>query len=233
MSSGSVTQNDVQMITALFGPSGAVAPTVAITSPANGATVSSGFKVDATCATGDGIAEVDLLVDGVTVATLTTAGPYEFTTAASLAAGTHKIDVACSTTKQAMASASVSVNVGSGCTSAAQCPVNTDICFMGACVAGQGATGGLGATCGSNPDCSSTMCASDGTDKYCVISCTMGADNACPSGYSCVSAGASGGVCFPGGDDGGGCLSASGGQGPAFLMLGGVVAMIVRRRKRI
>ena len=55
-------------------------------------------KVDATCDTAsDGVAEVDLLVDNVTVATLTTAGPYEFTTSPSLASGSHKIEVACST----------------------------------------------------------------------------------------------------------------------------------------
>ncbi len=232
--SGQVTQNDVQLITALFGPSGAVAPTVAITSPANGATVSSGFKVDATCDTADGVAEVDLLVDNVTVATLTTAGPYEFTTSPSLASGSHKIEVACSTTKQAMAMANANVNVGSGCTTAATCPNMTDICFNGACVAGMGATGGLGATCGSNPDCTSTMCASDGTNKYCVISCQLGGDSSCPAGYSCVSAGPSGGVCFPGGGDGGGggCLSASGGDGAWFLVLGGAVVVITRRRKR-
>ena len=130
--------------------------------------------------------------------------------------------------------ASANVNVGSGCTSAAMCPNATDLCFNGACVAGMGATGGLGATCGSNPDCTSSMCASDGTASYCVISCQLAGDNQCPAGYSCVSAGPTSGVCFPGGDGGGGgggCLSASGGQGAFFLVLGSVVLMITRRRK--
>lgn len=234
MSNGVVTQNDVQMILALFGPSGAIAPQLAITSPANGATVSTGFKVDATCDSADGITEVDLLVDDVTIAALH-AAPYEFTTSPSLATGSHKITVTCSTTKLAQSTATANVTVGAGCTTAAMCPAMTDICFNGACVAGMGATGGLGATCGSNPDCTSTMCASDGTNSFCVIGCSLTDTTSCPTGYSCVSAGPTGGVCFPGGGDGsggGGCLSATSGQGPFFLVLGGLVAMITRRRKR-
>ena len=231
MSSGQVTQNDVQMITALFGPAGAIAPTVAITSPANGATVATGFQVTASCDTSDGVTAVDLVVDGGAVASLH-AAPYTFTTPGSLGAGTHKIEVTCTTSKQASATATANVTLGAGCTTAAMCPKPTDICNQGACIAGSGAAGGLGATCTGNSDCTSTLCADNGTNRYCVIPCDVMATGQCPSGYSCVSAGASG-VCFPGGDGGGGgCLSASGSQAPFFLALGGVVAMITRRRKR-
>ena len=180
----------------------------------------------ANCDSADGVTQVDLLVDNSTIASLH-AAPYTFTTPGSLASGTHKIDIMCTTANQASATATANITVGTGCTTAAMCPKATDICNQGACIAGTGAQGGLGTACTGNPDCTSALCADNGTDKYCVIPTGQ-----CPSGCSCVNAGAMG-VCFPGGDGGGGgCLSASGSQAPLFLALGGVVAMITRRRKR-
>lgn len=229
MSDGSVTQNDVQMITALFGSSNATKPTVAITAPSNGATVGPTFDVTATCTVSDStVQQVDIYVDG-TLGRSLVSSPYTFS--ATLSPGTHKLTATCTTAAQAQASADITVNVGSssGCTDAASCPNKGDVCVMGACVAGATTPGGFGATCTNNGDCSSSLCASDGSNSYCVITCTLGADNACPAGYSCTNAGTMG-VCFPGGGDGGGC-STSSDSAPAFLGLGGFVALVIRRRR--
>lgn len=229
VSGNSVTQNDVQMITALFGSSNATKPTVAITSPSNGATVGPTFDVTATCTVSDStVQQVDIYVDG-TLGRSLVSSPYTFS--ATLSPGTHKLTATCTTAAQAQASADITVNVGSssGCTDAASCPNKGDVCVMGACVAGATTPGGFGATCTNNGDCSSSLCASDGSNSYCVITCTLGADNACPAGYTCTNAGTMG-VCFPGGGDGGGC-STSGDSAPAFLGLGGFVALVIRRRR--
>lgn len=82
-------------------------PTVAITSPADGSTVSPGFAVDVTATDDVGVARVELAVDGVMVASSTTA-PYQFTTDAALAAGAHTVKA---TAFDALNQASASVTV--------------------------------------------------------------------------------------------------------------------------
>lgn len=230
MSTGTATQNDVQTILKLFGPAGAQAPTLKITSPADGAAVQAGFELDATCTSGDGIQEVDLSIDGVPKLTLT-ASPFKFMTPASLADGSHKIDILCATNKEATSTASINVIVGQHCTKDSDCPMN-DVCFGGACIAGMGATGGLGTACTGNEQCTSGECASDGTNQVCVVPCDLNNDQ-CPSGFGCEQAGA-GGVCWPGaahGGSGGGC-DAGGSPGGALALGFGVVALLVVRRRK-
>lgn len=58
-------------------------------------------------------------------------------------------------------------------------------------------TGGTGSPCGSDRDCTSSICVNDGSNTFCSKLCTD--DCACPGGFSCVpttSAGVS--VCAPG-----------------------------------
>jgi uncharacterized protein (TIGR03382 family) len=79
--------------TAGTGSSGSDAPpVVAITSPANNATVPPGFSVKATATDDHGVAKVELLVDGA-MTTSMTAGPYTFTTSSTMAEGQHTIEV--------------------------------------------------------------------------------------------------------------------------------------------
>ena len=70
-------------------PPDTTAPTAAITSPANGASVYGPVTVTATATDDQGVASVDLLVDGVLVATSTTA-PYSFSWSAT-ATGSHTL----------------------------------------------------------------------------------------------------------------------------------------------
>ncbi len=86
------------------------APTVAITSPANGANVAAGFEVVATATDDQCVNKVELLVDGQLVETLT-AAPYTFTTA-NLTNGSHELVVKSYDTANQGTSSSVRVNLG-------------------------------------------------------------------------------------------------------------------------
>ncbi len=230
LGSGQLTQNEVQTITALFGPSNAQAPTVAITAPTNGALIQTGntFPITATCTTSDGIQEIDLSIDGAAKATLT-ASPAMFMGPNTLAAGTHQITVACATKLQASAAVTISITVGSSCNHDTDCPAN-DICFDNACIAGPSSSNGLGAVCTQSSDCASLSCGSDGTNSYCVIPCDPSMSGVCPGGFSCLATGASGGVCWPGDSgNGGGCNT--GGNGSLLMGLG-IAAMLVTRKRR-
>lgn len=87
------SQNSYQMLMQRVGPAGGgggAIPEIAITSPANGATVRPGFSVTAD-ATDDGtIARVELWLDGALVDTKTV-GPFTFTTSGALTAGVHTV----------------------------------------------------------------------------------------------------------------------------------------------
>ena len=231
MSTGQQTQNEVDIITKIFGPAGAAAPTVKIKTPANGSAVHNGFTLEVDCTSPDGIQEVDWSLDGVNQQAMTTA-PY-MVAAPTLSKGTHHITALCGTTKQATATASSDFIVGDACMADADCNTTGFICFEQTCVAGPGAMGGLGATCKMNSDCDSNSCASDGTNSYCVIPCDP-ANAKCPSGFGCLAANA-GGVCWAGIDNGGGGCCDSGNRGGAVgsILLGlGFAATLVTRRKR-
>lgn len=73
----SQTQNSVTMLNQRIGAADALAPSVAITSPSNGATVPSSFTVATTAMDNIAVSKVDLYVDGNLVESLT-AAPYSF-----------------------------------------------------------------------------------------------------------------------------------------------------------
>ena len=232
MSTGQQTQNEVDIITKIFGPAGAAAPTVKIKTPANGSAVHTGFTIEVDCTSSDGIQEVDLALDGVNQVPLTTA-PYTMASPSGLSKGTHHLTAICGTTKQATATATSDFIVGDTCSTDSDCMAAGFICFESTCIAGPMATGGIGAACTMNADCNSNSCASDGTNSYCVIPCDP-ASPKCPSGFGCLAANA-GGVCWAGIDNGsGGCCDSGGSRGAAgSILLGlGFAATLVTRRKR-
>jgi hypothetical protein len=69
-----------------------VPPTVAIASPAAGASVAAGFEVQVNTTDDQCLQKVELVIDGSVVKTLT-AGPFTFTTDAGLAKGPHEVQV--------------------------------------------------------------------------------------------------------------------------------------------
>ena len=231
MSTGNSTQDELDIIKSIFGPAGAVAPTVKIKTPATGSAQQPGFTVEVDCTSDVGVQEVDLTLDGVPVATLTNA-PYTFTSPSNLQDGAHHIEAMCATTQQAVATDKSDFLVGSSCAATADCTMQGYICYDQTCIGGPEAPGGLGATCTVNADCTSSSCGTDGTDSFCVIPCDL--DNPhCPSGFGCLDAG-NGGVCWAGADDGGGCCDSGNGRGAwgSILLSLGFAATLVTRRKR-
>src|SRR5262249_30164661 len=145
MSTGADTQNDVQILLALFGPAGAQAPMLKVTNPTNGSAQSPGFTVNVDCTSSDGIQEVDISVDGK-VKKIVTVPPFTYATEPTLVDGPHTVSVLCATTKQAITTVTNNVTVGTACVDGA-CAQAGYICWDGACVAGPEAPGGLGAPC--------------------------------------------------------------------------------------
>jgi len=231
MENNMATQNEVTILKNLFGPAGVTAPTVMITSPANGAGEQMGqaFSVTASCSSGDGVKEIDFLIDGQQMST-TAASPATFMAPNYLLKGAHQIDVICGTTKLASATASVTVMVGNICATDTDCGAN-NICYQQSCITGPGGAGGLGATCAQNADCASGSCGNDGSQQLCVVPCDPNND-VCPDGFSCLGDGTGGGVCWLGGSSGGCCETGHGdSRGSILFGLAFAAVWITRRRK--
>jgi MYXO-CTERM domain-containing protein len=221
------TQDEVTTIQTLFGSSGPM-PTVTITSPTKGSVEPAGYEIDVTCTASDGVSNVTASVGGVSLGTKT-AAPFKFTAPSQLANGPYTISATCTATGGGSATATVDMTQGKPCKTAGDCAA-TETCYAGSCVPGPTSSNGLGVTCNMDTDCASGMCASDGTEKHCVLPCDLGG-NDCPSGFGCIAAGANG-VCWPGADDGGaGCSTSSGPGGALVFGLAFFGFIFVRRRR--
>jgi hypothetical protein len=227
---GSQTQNDVQVIAALFGDGGAAAPAVKITAPPVGATVEPGFPISVEVSGDAAVASVELRVDGALISTLAET-PFVAAGPGTLTDGTHTIEATAYDSAGAAGRARLQVIAGAGCKKPADCPGEGDTCVGGRCVAGPAVIGGLGAACSAAVDCQSWQCANDNGAKYCVEPCSKGQ---CPSNFGCRDDGQGGGVCWPGFDEGfAGCAAGSGDPplGSVGLALGFALA-VLRRRSR-
>ncbi len=227
---GKAKMNSYELIMATFGSNtpDTTPPTVAITFPTENAQVAAGFPVNATAMDDRTVEKLELRLDGQLIKTLE-AAPWNFQTPANLSQGKHKVEVTAYDRGGNTSKALVNVQYGTVCQAAADCEAAGQVCLDGHCVVGPGTPGGLGESCTGNGDCSSMQCGSDGKNSYCVESCDVGA-NACPSGFDCLDTGGAG-VCWPGGDDSGGCASSKGGSGALVLLLG-MAAMFVTRKRR-
>lgn len=107
---GGTTQNSVAMLRDRLGPRN-VPPVVAITEPADGATVAPGFAVAASASDSVGaLVRVELWVDGA-LAETRSAPPWAFTTDGALADGAHVLEVRAIDDGEAMASDEVAITV--------------------------------------------------------------------------------------------------------------------------
>jgi len=86
-------QNSVQLLNTRLGMSDAIAPTMMITSPADGATVQPGFNVEATASDNVAVTQATFFVDDQMITMTPGAGPYVFPTDAMLAEGPHSVGV--------------------------------------------------------------------------------------------------------------------------------------------
>lgn len=233
---GAQTQNSYQVIENLFGLTGGSPPTVTIASPQAGGTVDKGFAINVTAMDNSGtIAALEVTVDGMAldtsmIDTYNTPQPWVFHAPTSLASGTHKIEVTVMDPQQTTATTMADVMQNPPCSATTACPGATDACVGGVCVPGPGAPGGLGETCTYTDDCQSNQCATDGTNGYCVESCSPGD---CPDGFGCLDDGNGNAFCWPGYDESGGCGCQSGGRGgPLTLGLLFAVGLFACRRRR-
>jgi uncharacterized protein (TIGR03382 family) len=228
---GSAQENSYQLIMATFGPNApdTSPPTVAITAPANGAAVMAGFPVSANVMDNVGVQMATLKIDGATVTGQSSSG-FSWTAPTNLGQGSHHVEVTGVDLAGNTATAAVDVTIGHACTQNSDCTDSSNVCVGGHCVPGPGAAGGLGTKCTQNSECASGQCASDSTgDSYCVVPCST-TMNTCPGGFGCVASGGTDGVCWPGADGGGGC--ASNGSNGAVLMLLGLGAVLITRRRK-
>ncbi len=230
---GTTTQDDNQFILNVFGAGNPTPPTVTITQPLDGEAVSPGFAVDSNVTSPYGVLKADLTVDGMPSGEITSS-PYVFNAPATLAPGAHTVAVTGYDIHSNKTTATITAIIGSPCTKASDCPVNTDYCIGGRCVPGSSVPGGLGATCTDSTQCADNQCASDGMgDMYCTVPCMKGQ---CPSGFGCLPTGSgsdTSGVCWPSYNDGsGGCNADRGAPLTLGLISLGLALSVTRRRRR-
>ncbi len=227
---GTTKMNSYAVVLSTFGANtpDITPPTVAITYPTENAQVTPNFPVRADVTDDRVIIKAELRLDGQVIKTLEDP-PWNFNAPPSLAPGAHRVEVVAYDRANNTTTGVVHVAFGSVCTDDAECG-GSSICLDGRCVAGPGSDGGLGATCGSNDECSSRQCANDGTSGYCVEGCDPAASG-CPSGFSCEETAPAAGVCWPSSGDGGGCNTGDH-QGGALVLLLGLMAILITRRKR-
>jgi hypothetical protein len=223
---GGLIQNSFEYILEMFGPGVPTPPNVAIKSPGTGKTVQPHFvvRVDATDDTA--VERVEMYIDGVKL-TETTKAPYKLIAPDGIAEGPHALEVRAIDIQGTPASTSIDIVMGPPCTASDGCS-GTDVCVMGVCLPGPDEPGGMGNFCQAETECISTQCIGDQNgNKYCVEGCD-GSDGSCPDGFSCL---AQGNVCWPL-EDTGCCQSNGAATGPTLLSLG-VLALVIRRRKRV
>jgi MYXO-CTERM domain-containing protein len=229
---GNAKMNSYDVIMRTFGSSApdTVPPAVTITYPMDKAMVAAGFPVRADITDDRVIQKAEFRLNGMLIGTDEEA-PWQWMAPANLPQGAHKVEVTAYDRGGNATKALVNVQFGTVCATAKDCSTEGQVCIDGHCAAGPNMPGGLGTACTGNEMCSSQQCATDTEGNgYCVEACDLAA-NACPSGFDCVDAGGGAGVCWPGGDDGG-CSTTTSGSGGAFVLLLGLTALFVTRRRR-
>lgn len=229
---GGSQMNSFQEIMQTFGGSTPTPPTVDIQTPKEGDIVAAMFPIKAAISDDISVTKAELYIDGqlVNTSTQSIGGVFVWNAPASIGQGNHTIKVIGYDVALTKAEVTVNVTLGAPCKKPGDCSKDTDTCVDGRCVPGSGVQGGLGSACVANTDCASGQCGADADgNRYCVEQCNVEMD-ACPSGFDCISAGASG-VCWPGEEEDTGCSSNQGGATPGLLLLG-LFALLVTRRRR-
>jgi MYXO-CTERM domain-containing protein len=204
-------------------------PTITITSPSEGELVEVGSPVEAEITDASDIARAELLVNAVKVAEKT-AAPWTFEVPEGTAPGEVTLTIRAYDSKGNLNQALVRVYLPSGdeqtCSPGGdECGDGLE-CSGGLCVPGDG-IGGLGATCSTNEQCETQICAESSGEKRCSQTCN--AATPCPDGFECLGETA----CWPVAESSGGCSSSGSTTGGlALLGLLGLLPLFLRRRRR-
>ena len=226
-------QNSYQKIFTLFGGANPTPPTVSFNQPRANAAVRGGFPIEVTASDNNGVAQVQVLIDDAPYTNLNTS-PFVTNGPMTLTDGTHTLTAIAVDTQGADARTTITVLVGSGCESADDCTASGDgqVCVDGRCVPGENVTGGLGTECVGGGDCASGQCAAKDGQQLCTEACDPSSEG-CPGGYTCLSNGAGGGLCWPG--EAAACLGCSTNKNDPTMPIGFglvVAGLVVRRRRK-
>jgi hypothetical protein len=227
---GGSTQNTYRHIVEMFGPGAPTPPAMTIDYPPDGKKTQPGFTAVATAIDDVRVERVELLIDGVLVATSTTpfGDSFELPTT-DAGAGPHTLEVKATDVQGVVATQTISFTQGPPCTPDTECE-GAEVCVSGLCIPGPGTPGGLGSVCQTDLECLSHRCVDGGEEfKHCVDECDVANAASCPDDFACVAAGAEG-VCWPAAS-GGCCDAGAGPQGPILLALG-LGVLVLRRRRR-
>ncbi len=248
-------QNSHARLLEILGPGTPITkpPTIALMSPADGATIMAGSTAIGTASAQRGIATVELWLNGYKWASTPGVAfgaqgqpeaPYLVTVPANVPDSKYDLvlkafdDIG---VEGDTATISVVKGKASGCDPTVTNPDGTiDTCLKGQqCTAGKCAwqdagMGQFGDACTYDQFCSNDLeCTGTATDTICTHDCDLTIADSCPVDYQCIPSGGSGVCFFPEKASGGGCCSADTGlAGPGCLAFVTFVA-IGRRRRRI
>ena len=215
-------QNSFRYLKDVFGLApGLATPTLVIATPKDGMYVKPGFPISATYESPVLTLSAGMALDNGTQQPAAN-GVLAWNAPTTIAAGDHTVTVSATDYADRVSTQTLDVKVMSSCANGEACASGFS-CLGGFCLPGRDTEGGLGATCDSNDDCTTSSCASDGTSSYCTAQCDP--NNSCPSGFDCL-AGAN--QCWPSADDGG-CSTGA----PSSALVGlGALGLVLRRRRR-
>ena len=230
MSTGAATQNDVQILTALFGPAGAKAPTLKLNNPPNNSTQPPGVpdrRLE--CTSTDQVQEVNLSIDGVV---LRPADRAAVQVHRRMPSPTDRIGSRCS----ARPSSRRSRRPPRTSPSAARAP--TTRCAPWRATSASTARASRAPT---RPADSAARAPATTTARavraratarrWPARSAATSSESNCPAGFGCLDSGGGNGVCWAG-IESGGCCDTGGGDAGTLLLSLGFFAVLVTRRKR-
>ena len=234
------TQNTHQHLTNFLGKGTPITPPpeVTLTAPANNATIANEATVTATASARRGIAVVELLLNGYKWAEVKGSydpDPQGFGVKLPPDVPDGVIDVvlrAKDDIGESTDTPPITVTKGAPCATADTCAAGQR-CDAGKCF-WDPPVGVLGDECTYQQFCINEQCqAIDTGEQRCTQNCVLGIADSCPVDFECLATGATGGVCWPSDAlDKGTCGCGSSGSPQALVLLLGLGAILVRRRRR-
>jgi hypothetical protein len=235
---GGTQQNTFARLLGVHGPGSVpvAPPVVEITMPRDGASVQPGFSVYPTAKDPRGVNHLELWVNGWKWNEIPGVWQketiYVLDVPRELPDGVMDIVVKGCGDTGVCGEDEITVTRGAPCSTAANC-LEGQKCEQGKCF-WDPPTLELGASCGYAQECLSVRCAAVDGEDICTEDCVTGPNDSCPEGWECRGSGALGsaGVCGPVVD--GGCCSTGGSTGGLLvnLGLGGMIGLLVARRRR-
>jgi hypothetical protein len=218
-------------------------PTLMLTIPTDGATITNGSAVHATAASVRGIGHVELWLNNykwLSVPGVPFGGAgqpsadYTLTLPNNVPDGV--IDIVVKAFDDILLETDapmITVTKGAPCATADTC-LKGQRCDAGKCFWDPPA-GQLGDMCTYDQFCVSNTCTTTDQGGYCTTVCVVGGTDACVAGFDCVATTDTEGVCLPSSRGGGGCCSVErdAGRGWWLQLAGafGVLAFVCRRRR--